>query len=347
LAAIEWAVDNDRGETIRLAAACLGWTRETAPSFKLTSQFFRAVRDVRLFAAEALLDAGALISLSSQNEKVSREHMMIGCIFVTHDGGWGSLAHLASSRYHMTCWYEKPEKRRKHANEIDFWKQKKRVMEKVLKKIANHEVFRLKDGPHDGQSLCRKELDMAFIHATLADAHSVAVMKFLLGLGANPEAETEGPFKSSALRYALAEEVPALFRAKIDALAAAGVDMGKIPGSDGSLNGELFDVELGEAALWPPNSRENVRYLEWVRRQSGHGHRIQDSDMPIAVGPIQSQKIGMGGFKCGELSLEQCDVTAGGANGWRKTPEGRRAHTCKQLEDLYLQWCIGYQSWKE
>ncbi|KAK1507976.1 hypothetical protein CABS01_16877 [Colletotrichum abscissum] len=100
------------------------------------------------------------------------------------------------------------------------------AMEKILNKLAAP-VCRDQNMVACEPNLAeyQRELDYALIEAAKADAHSSEVMKFLLEAGADIDSETNSHIVAQAWYNALDEEVPSLFRSKVEFLIRHGVDL--------------------------------------------------------------------------------------------------------------------------
>ncbi|KAH0420105.1 hypothetical protein CcaCcLH18_14179 [Colletotrichum camelliae] len=128
----------------------------------------------------------------------------------------GSLPSLARSRYHTTLWHSS---RQPFPSERAFWRQKKRVTLRVLD-LLRRKVTRT--GSSTGLLEYRRELNRAFVFASLSDAHSVEMMSVLQQAGADVDFVVETPWPMNALFNAVDEDVPSLLRAKVDFLVSNG-----------------------------------------------------------------------------------------------------------------------------
>ncbi|EXF86368.1 hypothetical protein CFIO01_00065 [Colletotrichum fioriniae PJ7] len=234
-------VRNDQSDIILRVLKCQIGPDCVAPQYYLDSCLHDALLGGHLKAANVLLGNGAEPVFS--NDVLNRsEHRETRDWLQVHDAtGLGSLALAARSRYHMTFWYKdfKP-----YTSEEEFWIYKKKAMETILEKLRSHfgrdsdqyglkisEAHYLRDKHEDEEKepMLRhpkyaRELDMALAEAATADGHSIELMDFLFGCGATVTCELTPQLAGHAWHNALNEEVPALFKAKVDLLLRRGVD---------------------------------------------------------------------------------------------------------------------------
>ncbi|KAI8317626.1 hypothetical protein K4K59_004161 [Colletotrichum sp. SAR11_240] len=124
----------------------------------------------------------------------------------------------------------------------------------------------------------RRELDIALIEAANADAHSIEMMEFLLAAGANINAEMNDQYVGQVWRNALDEEVPSLFRAKVEFLVERGVDTSRVWSWQGPLtSAEFFLKKPLQTALKQHLSRKLLKKpLVTLRRTEDQGPEIID-----------------------------------------------------------------------
>ncbi|KAH9226750.1 hypothetical protein K456DRAFT_1730718 [Colletotrichum gloeosporioides 23] len=188
-------------------------------------------------------------------------------------GHLGSLALAARSRYHLTFWY-RPTK--PYASEAEYWRWKKRTMMKILARMRIDVSRRHMEYPTLSFDGYRRELDIALIEAANADAHSIEMMEFLLAAGANINAEMNDQYVGQVWRNALDEEVPSLFRAKVEFVMERGINTNRVWSWQGPLTpAEFFlkklhwsclfpaDTSFIDRALWMMDFLEGWGCLEW------------------------------------------------------------------------------------
>ncbi|KAH0430759.1 hypothetical protein CcaCcLH18_07539 [Colletotrichum camelliae] len=269
---MKWAIERDRLDTLTQIL-----TYRLTPKWAITTQdlsahLVEALRAGSFKIADALLDAGAEIGYSAgSRSKVPSEELAVRMKEL--HGHLGSLALAARSRYHLTFWY-KPTK--PYASEAEYWRWKKRVMMKILARMTAGVSRRHLEHPILSFDGYRRELDITLIEAANADAHSIEMMDFLLTAGANVNAEMNDHYVGQVWRNALDEEVPSLFRAKVEFLMDRGVDTRRVWSWQGVLTpAEFFlkklhwsclfstDTSFIDRVLWMMDLLEARGCLKW------------------------------------------------------------------------------------
>lgn len=203
---IDWSATYLRLQTIHKLIAYVSAQRVVIEQRHLDEMLSTSLRHSQYTIAEVLLRGGAEPSLFESCLRTSV----------------GSLSVVASSRYHMTFWHVSSQP---FLNERRFWLAKKRVVIGIIQKLQ-HQAFR---GPKRPTAECLRvyfrELNSAFVYASLSDAHSLETMALLLRAGADVNSEVELPLRMNAVFNAADEEIPSLFRAKLRFLAENGATL--------------------------------------------------------------------------------------------------------------------------
>ncbi|KAF3798354.1 hypothetical protein GCG54_00009630 [Colletotrichum gloeosporioides] len=221
---MKWAVERDRSDTLTQILAL-----RSTPKWAITPQdrgahLVEALRAGSFRTADALLNAGAEIIYSASSRPELRSEEVSIRANESH-GHLGSLALAARSRYHLTFWYKPTQP---YASEAEYWRWKKRTMMKILARMRVDVSRRHMEYPILSFDGYRRELDIALIEAANADAHSIEMMDFLLATGANMNAEMNDQYVGQVWRNALDEEVPSLFRAKVEFLMERGINTNRV-----------------------------------------------------------------------------------------------------------------------
>ncbi|KAF4485812.1 hypothetical protein CGGC5_v005796 [Colletotrichum fructicola Nara gc5] len=267
-----WAIERDRSGTLIQILKHRSTPKQAITPQDLHTNLAEALRAGSFRIADALLDAGAEIVYSPG----SRSNFPKEEVAIRPDefhGHLGSLALAARSRYHLTFWY-RPTK--PYASEAEYWRWKKRTMMKILARMRIDISRRHMECPTISFDQYRRELDIALIEAANADAHSVEMMEFLLAAGANINAEMNDQYVGQVWRNALDEEVPSLFRAKVEFLMERGVNTNRVWSWQGPLTpAEFFleklhwsclfsaDTSFIDRGLWTMDFLEGRGCLEW------------------------------------------------------------------------------------
>ncbi|KAK1659802.1 hypothetical protein BDP55DRAFT_636633 [Colletotrichum godetiae] len=224
--ALAWAVSHDRPDVVHGILGHQADPHRFAASFELNILLHQALVRASFKTANALLDVGADVVYSSDSRRRSSCQKTIGWLANGTCPLLGSLALAASSRFHIGFWYDP---NCGYSSERQFWDWKKMAMEKILKKLAAP-VFRDQSvvANEPDRTEYQRELDYALIEAAKADAHSSEVMEFLLEAGADINSEVNSQIVGQAWYNALDEEVPSLFRSKVEFLIQHGVDRTRV-----------------------------------------------------------------------------------------------------------------------
>ncbi|KAK2771404.1 hypothetical protein CKAH01_14326 [Colletotrichum kahawae] len=116
-----------------------------------------------------------------------------------------------------------------YPTEAEFWEWKKLVMAKVLRRLQENLIAN--SGSNAFEAILaeyQREIDYALIEAASADAHTTEVMKYLLQVGANINLEANSQIVGQTWSNALSEEVPTLFKSKVDFLIDQGVHVHRV-----------------------------------------------------------------------------------------------------------------------
>ncbi|KXH63012.1 hypothetical protein CNYM01_10822 [Colletotrichum nymphaeae SA-01] len=206
--ALAWAVSHDRSDVVHGILGHQADPHRFAASFELNILLRQALMHGSFKTANALLDLGADVVYSSDSQRRSSCQKTTDWLANGTCALLGSLALAAGSRFHIGFW---SDPNCVYSSERQFWSWKKKAIEKILNKLA-----------------APRELDYALIEAAKADAHSSEVMKFLLEAGADIDSETNSHIVAQAWYNALDEEVPSLFRSKVEFLIRHGVDRTRV-----------------------------------------------------------------------------------------------------------------------
>ncbi|KAI8215244.1 hypothetical protein K4K48_012209 [Colletotrichum sp. SAR 10_66] len=170
----------------------------------------------------------------------------------------------------------RPPPTKPYTSEAEYWRWKKRTMMKILERMKIDVSRRHLEYPTLSFDGYRRELDIALIEAAKADAHSIEMMDFLLAAGANMNADMNDQYVGQVWRNALDEEVPSLFRAKVEFLMERGINTKEVWSWQGPLTpAEFFlkklhwsclfsaDTSFIDRALWMMDLLEGWSCLEW------------------------------------------------------------------------------------
>ncbi|KAF4817475.1 hypothetical protein CGCSCA5_v005821 [Colletotrichum siamense] len=267
-----WAIDRDRFDTLTQILKHRSTPKWAIHPQDLRAHLVEALRAGSFRIADALLYAGAEILYSAGSRPELRSEEVAIRTSESHPH-LGSLALAARSRYHLTFWY-RPTK--PYTSEAEYWRWKKRTMMKILERMkidVSRRHLEYHTLSFDGY---RRELDIALIEAAKADAHSIEMMEFLLAEGANMNAEMNDQYVGQVWRNALDEEVPSLFRAKVEFLMERGINTNRVWSWQGPLTpAEFFlknlhwsclfsaDTSFIDRALWMMDLLEGWSCLEW------------------------------------------------------------------------------------
>ncbi|KAF5519901.1 hypothetical protein CGCA056_v008058 [Colletotrichum aenigma] len=267
-----WAIDRDRFDTLTQILTHRSTPRWAIHPQDLRAHLVGALRTGSFRIADALLNAGAEILYSAGSRPELRSEEVAIRTSGSH-GHLGSLALAARSRYHLTFWY-RPTK--PYTSEAEYWRWKKRTMMKILARMRIDVSRRHMKYPTLSFDGYRRELDIALIEAANADAHSIEMMEFLLATGANINAEMNDQYVGQVWRNALDDEVPSLFRAKVEFLMERGINTNRVWSWQGPLTpAEFFlkklhwsclfstDTSFIDRALWMMDLLEGWCCLEW------------------------------------------------------------------------------------
>ncbi|KAI3532651.1 hypothetical protein CABS02_13796 [Colletotrichum abscissum] len=224
--ALAWAVSHDRPDVVHGILGHQADPHRFAASFELNILLHQALVHGSFKTANALLDLGADVVYSSDSQQRSSCQKTTDWLANGTCPLLGSLALAASSRFHIGFWYDP---NCGYSSERHFWDWKKMAMEKILKKLAapvcrDQHMIACEPDLNEYQ----RELDYALIEAAKADAHSLEVMEFLLKAGADIGSEANSHIVGQAWYNALDEEVPSLFRSKVEFLIQHGVDRTRV-----------------------------------------------------------------------------------------------------------------------
>ncbi|KAK0368104.1 hypothetical protein CLIM01_14540 [Colletotrichum limetticola] len=224
--ALAWAVSHDRSDVVHGILCHQADPHRFAASFELNILLHQVLMHGSFKTANALLDLGADVVYSSDSQRRSSCQKTTDWLANGTFALLGSLALAAGSRFHIGFWYDP---NCVYSSERQFWAWKKMAMEKILNKLAAP-VCRDQNMVACEPNLAeyQRELDYALIEAAKADAHSSEVMKFLLEAGADIDSETNSHIVAQAWYNALDEEVPSLFRSKVEFLIRHGVDRTRV-----------------------------------------------------------------------------------------------------------------------
>ncbi|KAF9873106.1 hypothetical protein CkaCkLH20_09269 [Colletotrichum karsti] len=231
----DWATKRDRGDIFERVLAHQITSRWVFRAHDLNVCLLEALKAGSFRIANILLDAGAEVLYSAGSRQCPRCDETVDWLKGQSRLHLGSLAIAARSRYHLTFWYRSiPVK--PYNSETEYWRLKKRAMEKILRQLRKDlDQNRLKN-PEVSRDEYQRELDIALVEAASADAHSIELMDFLLTAGANINADASvnaGVDNSPQVvgqvwHSAVDEEVPSLFRAKVEFLINHGVDTTRV-----------------------------------------------------------------------------------------------------------------------
>ncbi|KAK1467811.1 hypothetical protein CTAM01_16988 [Colletotrichum tamarilloi] len=226
------AVTYDRPEFLCQALDAPANPKWAIADRELSAHVHEALLKGSFRAANALLDIGARVLCGTflprrslcEGANVDPGSPDFSCCYL------GSLALAARSGYHMKFWY-KPSAQ--YSSEREFWKWKKRAMEKIVQQLRDILVLEV-----DGQGGLsswdyQTELNLALIEAASSHAHSNEVIDFLLDNGADVNAETDSWDVGLVLFNALNEGRPSLFKSKVEYLLDQGVDVSRVRSTEG------------------------------------------------------------------------------------------------------------------
>ncbi|KAH9225355.1 hypothetical protein K456DRAFT_43982 [Colletotrichum gloeosporioides 23] len=224
--ALAWAVRHDRPDIIHRAIIYQIHSPQANLCPDMNISLHEALRNGSFRAANALLDLGADIVYSSDCCRRSACRDTNAWLSKRCSSSLGSLALGAQRRYHMLLWYNT---QCTYLTEVEFWEWKKLVMAKVLRRLeANLSVNSWADASETPLAEYQREVDYALIEAASADAHATEMMDHLLKAGANVDLETNSHIVGQTWSNALSEEVPNLFKSKVDFLIDHGVNVDRL-----------------------------------------------------------------------------------------------------------------------
>ncbi|KAK2036284.1 hypothetical protein LZ31DRAFT_601402 [Colletotrichum somersetense] len=221
-----WAVVHDRPDIVLRVLGYQSTYGNIAARYNLNIPLHRALMSGSFRAANALLDMGADVIYSSDSQRRSSCQRTVDWLSESGCSLLGSLALAAGARFHIGLWYNPSCT---YSSERQFWTWKKRAMQKIVIRLA-----RLADQDREvaicGADLTeyQRELDYALMEAAKSDAHSAEMMGFLLGAGAHVNREADSQIVGQTWYNVLDEEVPSLFRSKVEFLIQHGVDHSRV-----------------------------------------------------------------------------------------------------------------------
>ncbi|TDZ54218.1 hypothetical protein CTRI78_v006436 [Colletotrichum trifolii] len=337
--AIKWAVSHDEPDVIQLVLDHQVEPHRILQRGVLTSNFDEALKCGSFRAANRLFDAGAEIHYCAD----TFDHALgsAASIWISSASSriLGSLALAAKVRYHtlvdhnpLNSWH----------SEVTFWKWKKRVMQKIIHKLRQNFLARHAQNPTASSDEYQLELDSALVEASQVDAHSTEAMDLLITAGASVNIDADSQIVANVWQYALDEEVPSLFRAKVEFLLHRGIDVDSVRSLRNPWVRTPVDfflrklVEACELADDDEDSQEFIdRWLGLIKVLESLGcfrwpaisleHLLQGQVVPI-LGADGLREPGLG-------QLESIwDTSNKTSRSWDKLRQALRQHLCGQLD---------------